>query len=159
MNNLVYHLLNLKQYLISYHFFYFLFFLILLLGWPTDRPRPAHRPGTGLNRPASWPAQTGHQAGSVPEAAGLPAGPNRSPGRASARGCRPPGRPGRFPGRHIPTVAATDGGETRGRGGKRERKERGMMTSGLPVSRSRGRRGEGRTNDSAAVRGWRWPEA
>ena len=33
------------------------------------------------------------------------------------------------------------------------------MTSSSPVSQCRGRRGEGRTNGSAAVREWRRPEA
>ena len=36
--------------------------------------------------PASWPAQTGAQAGHLPEAAGLPAGPGRSPGQAHRGG-------------------------------------------------------------------------
>ena len=46
-----------------------------------------------LCRPAHRSAQAGMQAGPVPEAAGLTAGPVRVPGRGTARTGRPRGRP------------------------------------------------------------------
>ena len=55
-----------------------------------------------------WPAQAGCEAGPVPEAAGLLAGPDRAQGRASARANRPSGRSGRGPGRGaVPAVVTT----------------------------------------------------
>ena len=63
LNRLVYCLLNLKQYLISYHFYFILFFYFTV-------------------GPASRSAQAGSQAGHMPEPTGLLAGPDRAPGRA-----------------------------------------------------------------------------
>ena len=58
-----------------------------------------------LYRPAHRSAQAGLQAGRVPEAAGLRAGPDRAPGRAVPEAAGLVAGPGRAPGRARPEAA------------------------------------------------------
>ena len=83
MNILMPYLKFLDQYLINYYFPK----KTKKSGRPPARPGPAPRPGTCLSPPASWPAQTGTQAGHVPEPAGLLAGQTDSQaGAVTTRG-------------------------------------------------------------------------
>ena len=110
------------------------------MGRPSHRPRPVSRPGLWLRRPASWLAQTGHQAGLLSEAAGLVAGRDRCQAGQAPEPAGPKAGPGRFPGRHdrdgdgggaMVTTASKRG---RGEAGRRPKRKRC----------SPGTRGEGR---------------
>ena len=82
---------NLKHYSNRYELFKFHFNFPICrnycTGRPPNRPRPGHRPGQWLRQPAHWPAQTGCQAGALPEGTGLWVGPGRGEGRATTRAC------------------------------------------------------------------------
>ena len=137
---LIFYLLNLKQYLNSLQLFEFSYLQELLFG-------PAHRS-----------AQTGLQAGAVPEQAGLRAGPNRVVGRATTRDCRPSGRPrpGVRPG-HCPSQPAPRPAQAGSTAGARQRRgsdgRRWGTTAKTTQSKRERERMSKRTAHSPSLRG------
>ena len=140
-------------------------------GRPPNRPRPGHRPGGGPRGPVSVPAQAGRQAGAVPEASGLLAGPVRLLGRAPHRSNRPVGRfrPVPRPGCTGHTAMTTAGkiggdgdqnsGECKGkRGRKKPTAEMNSPWTKVAVGEARdgGNAGEKAGGGHAAGTGWSW---